>query len=107
MAMVENYESVVDRKENKEILQKMKLNILLEVITKMLNLMRAHQFLEKDTMLIITAGARKKGKPHMWWMDIKSVTGLSVNDLNQLAKDRKKWNSLVNTIVKKRKRTNV
>jgi hypothetical protein len=45
--------------------------------------MRAHQSLEKDIMLGITAGARKKGKPRMQWMDIKSVTGLSVNDLNQ------------------------
>ena len=59
-------------------------------------------------MLGITAGARKIGKPRMWWMDdIKSVTGLSVNGLNQLVKDRKKWNLLVNNIVKKRKRTNV
>jgi hypothetical protein len=66
------------------------------------------QYLEKDVMLGITAGARKKGKPRMRWMDdIKSVTGLSVNDLNQLVKDRKKWHSVVNNIVKKRKRTNV
>ena len=57
-------------------------------------------------MLGITAGTRKKGKPRMRWMDdIKSVTGLSVNDLNQLMKDRKKWKLLVNNIVKKRKRT--
>ena len=56
----------------------------------------------------IAGGAKKKGKPRMRWMeDIKSVTGLSVNDLNQLAKDRKKWKLLVNNIVKKRKRTNV
>jgi hypothetical protein len=59
-------------------------------------------------MLGITAGARKKGKPRMRWMDdMKSVTGLSVNDLNQLVKDRKKWNFLVNNIVKKRKRINI
>ena len=46
--------------------------------------MRAHQSLEKDIMLGITAGARKKGKPRLRWMDdIKSVTGVSVNDLNQ------------------------
>ena len=69
--------------------------------------MRAHQSLEKDVMLGITAGARKKGKLHLQWMaDIKSVTGLSVNDLNQLVKDRKKWHSLMNDIVKKRKLTN-
>jgi hypothetical protein len=42
-------------------------------------------------MLGITAGPRKKGKDHMRWMDdIKSVTGLPVNDLNQLMKDGKK-----------------
>ena len=54
--------------------------------------MRAHQSLEKNIMLGITGGARKKWKPRMRWMDdIKNVTGLSVNDLNQLAEDRKKW----------------
>ena len=70
--------------------------------------MRAHQSLEKDIMLGITAGAKKKGKPRMRWMDdIKSVTGLSVNNLNQLVKKRKKRKLLVNNIVKKRKRTNI
>jgi hypothetical protein len=71
-------------------MQKLRSNISLEAITKMLkmgyfgHLMRAHQSLEKDIMLEITAGARKKGKSRMGWMDdIKSVTGLSVNELNQ------------------------
>ena len=59
-------------------------------------------------MLEITEGARKKGKPRMRWMEgIKSITGLSVNNLNQLVIGRKTWISLVNNIVKKRKRTNV
>ena len=59
-------------------------------------------------MLRITGGAREKGKPHMQWMgDIESVTGLSINDLNQLMKDRKKWKLLVSNIVKKRKWTNI
>ena len=39
--------------------------------------------------------------------DIKSVTGLSLNYLNQLIKDRKKERTLVYNIVKKRKWTNV
>ena len=43
----------------------------------------------------------------MRWMDVKSVTGLSINDLNQLMKDRKKWKLVVKNIVKKRKRTNI
>ena len=43
------------------------------------HVMRAHQSLEKDIMLGITGGARKKGEPRTRWMDdIKSVTG--VND---------------------------
>ena len=64
------------------------------------HVMRAHQSLEKYIMLGITGGAREKGKPRMRWMDvIKSVTGLSVNDLNQFVKDRKKWCSLVYIIV--------
>jgi hypothetical protein len=92
----------------------MRPNISLEAITKMLKIlyfghvMISHQSLEKDIMLGITAGARKKGKPRMRWMDnIKSVTVLPVNDLNKLVKDRKKWKLLVNNIVKKRKRTNI
>ena len=81
--------SGTERKTNKEMLQKERLNISLEAMTKMLKMryfghvMRTHQFLEKDIMLGITGGARKKGKPRMLWMDIKSVTGLSVNDLKQ------------------------
>ena len=72
------------------------------------HVMRTHQSLEKYIMLGITGGARKKGKSRMRWMDdIKSVTGLSVNDLNQLVKDKKKWKLLVNNIVKKIKRTNI
>jgi hypothetical protein len=114
MGMAEKSKTVEDRKENKEILQKVRPNISLEAITKMLKMqyfgyvMRAHQSLEKDIMLGRTAGTRNKGKSHMRWMDdIKSATGLSVNDLNQLVEDRKTWNLLVNNIVKKRKRTNV
>ena len=52
--------------------------------------------------------SKEERKARMRLMDdIKSVTGLSANDLNQLAKDWKKWKLLVNNIVKKRKRTNV
>ena len=88
MGMTENSKSVMDGKENKQIFQKVRANISLEAITKTLKMryfghvMRPHQSLEKDIMLGITAGARKKGKLRMWWMnDIKSVTELSVNDL--------------------------
>ena len=67
--MRENSKSIVGRNENKEILQKVRPKISLEAITKMLkvryfeHVMRPHQSLEKDIMLGITGGARKKGKP--------------------------------------------
>jgi hypothetical protein len=106
--------SWTERKTNQQKLQKLRPNISFEVITKILKMpyfehvMKAHQSLDKDIMLGITGGARKKGKPRMWWMDdIKSLTGLSVNDLNQLVKDRKRCKFLVNNLVKKRKRTNI
>ena len=71
------------------------------------HVMRAHQSLEKNIMLRVTAGVRKKGKPRMRRMDdIKSVTGFSVNELNQLVKDRNKRHSVKN-IVKNRKRFNI
>ena len=117
MGMAENSKCRRQKgKQNKEILQRVRPNISLEAMIKMLKMRyfghvrRAHQSLEKDIMLGITGGARKKGKPRMRWMgNIKRVTGLSVNDLNQLVKDKKKWKLLVNNIrvVKKRKRTNV
>ena len=43
--------------------------------------------MEKDIVLGITAGAKKKGKPRMRWMDDRSVNGISVNDVKQLVKD--------------------
>ena len=65
-----------------------------------------HRSLEKDIMLGTTAGANKKGKSHMWWMnDIISVTGSSVNGIKQLVQDYKKWSTLMYKIAKKRKRT--
>ena len=62
--MAENSKSVVDRKQNKEILQKVRPNLSLEARTKMLKMryfghvMRAHQSLEKYIMLGIPEGGR-------------------------------------------------
>ena len=65
MGMAENSKTVVDRKENKQ-------RNFAESETKHLVrshnknaenvMMRAHESLEKDIMLRITAGLRKKGK---------------------------------------------
>jgi hypothetical protein len=62
-------ESWTKRKTNQETLQKVKPHISLEATTEMMkkryfeHVMRAHQSLEKDITLRITAGARKKGSP--------------------------------------------
>jgi len=84
-------------------------NISLEVMTKRLKMqyfghvMRAHQSLEKDNW------RSKEEREASYAVDGRhqNVTGLSVNDLNMLVKDRKKWKLLVNKTVKKRKWTNV
>ena len=62
--MAENSKSVADKMEKKEILQKVRPNILLETMTKMLKIyfghvMRTHQSLYKGIMLGITAGKEK------------------------------------------------
>ena len=55
--ITENSKSVVDRKEINQILQKVRPNISLEVMTQMMKMryfghvMRAHQSLEEDIML--------------------------------------------------------
>ena len=64
----------VDRKENKE-------RNFAQSETK--HVVRIHEK-NAENAIFRTGGVRKKGKPRMRWMDeIKSVTGLSVNDLNQ------------------------
>ena len=53
-----------DMKTNKEILQKVRPNISLEAMTKMLKIRYfGHLSLEKDGKVEINAGARKKGSP--------------------------------------------
>ena len=95
MCMAENFKCRGQKgKQTKTFLQKVTPNISLEAMTKMLKMryfghvIRAHQSSEKDITLGITAGARKKGKPRMRWIDdIKSVTRLTVNYLNKLVKE--------------------
>ena len=96
----------MDRKENNEILQKVRRNISLEVITKILKMryfghvMRAHQSLEKYIMLGITAGER--GPPYAVYRRHQKCNWTLSKNLYQLVRDL-----LVNNIFKKKKRTNV
>ena len=68
MGMAENSKSLVDRKENKvRNFAKSETKHLVRSHNKNAEnaIFRTHQSLEKDRILEITAGARKKGKPRM------------------------------------------
>jgi len=48
--------------------------------------------LEKEKMLGTMPGARRRGRPHMAWMDnIKTWTGLSVEESIRMTEDGDKW----------------
>ena len=76
--------SGTERKTNKDILQKNETKHFVRSLNKNANfghVMRAHQSLEKDITLGITAVARKKGRPRMRWMDDIKLNFCKVNDL--------------------------
>jgi len=48
--------------------------------------------LEKEIMQGTVPGARRRGRPHTAWMDnIKTWTGLSVDESVRMTEDRDKW----------------
>jgi len=52
--------------------------------------------LEKEIMQGTMPGARRRGRPHTAWMDnIKTWTGLSVEESRRVAEDRDKWRKYV------------
>src|SRR6218665_1907087 len=52
--------------------------------------------LEKELVQGTTPGARKQGKPTMWWMDnMEQWTGMPFKDLLLKTRDRRKWSRLV------------
>jgi len=49
------------------------------------------------------AGARRRGRPHTVWMDnIKTWTGLSVEESIRMAEDRDKWRKYVRGVANPR-----
>jgi len=51
--------------------------------------------LEKEIMQGTMPGARRRGRPHTYWMDIKTWTGLSMEDSIRMTEDRDKWRKYV------------
>jgi hypothetical protein len=59
-------------------------------------------------MLGQVAGYRRQGKPRMRWLDsIKETTGLRLEVLKEIVRDRKKWRLLVEANTRNRERTNL
>jgi len=52
--------------------------------------------LEKEIMQGTTPGARRRGRPHTAWIDnVKTWTGLSVEESIRMSEDRDKWRKYV------------
>jgi len=55
-------------------------------------MMKQGSCLEKEIMQGTMPGARRRGRPHTGWMDnIKTWTGLSVEETVRMTEDRDKW----------------
>jgi len=59
--------------------------------------------LEKEVMQGTMPGARRRGRPHMAWKDnIKTWTGLSVEESIRMTEDRDKWRKYVDGVANPR-----
>jgi len=60
-------------------------------------------FLEKEIMQGTMPGARRRGRPRTAWMDnIKTWTGLSVEESIKMTEDRDKWRKYVHGVASPR-----
>ena len=59
--------------------------------------------LEKEIMQVTMSGARRRGRPRTAWMDnIKTWTGLSVEESIRMTEDRDKWRKCVHGVTNPR-----
>ena len=59
--------------------------------------------LEKEIMQGTMPGARRRGRPHTAWMDnIKTWTGLPVEESVRMTEDRDKWRNYVHGVANRR-----
>jgi CRISPR/Cas system-associated exonuclease Cas4 (RecB family) len=69
--------------------------------------MRTKGTLERDIMLGKVEGHRRQGRLRLCWIDsIKEATGLSLEVLKELVKDRKKWCRMVEEKTRNREQLN-
>jgi hypothetical protein len=70
--------------------------------------MRTNGTLELDVMIRQVEGLRRQVRPRLRWMDsIKETTGLGLEKLKEVVKDRNKWCRLVEEKTRNMERTNI
>jgi hypothetical protein len=63
--------------------------------------------LEKDIMLGMVSGKRRRGHPRTRWLDtIKKDTELNIAELKEAVRDRKTWRTLIHSVAESRTRLN-
>jgi len=64
--------------------------------------MRKHGYLEKEIMQGTISEARRRGRPRTASMDIKTWTGLPVEESIRMTEDRDKWRKYVHGVANPR-----
>jgi len=102
-----------EKRTNKSVLQEIKPECSLEASMVKLKLsyfghiMRRQESLEKEIMLGMVGGKRRRGRQKKRWIDtIKEDTNLTLTQLNNMVHNRNKWRSLIHRIAKSRTRLN-
>lgn len=102
-----------ERRTNKSLLQEIKPEHSLEASMVKLKLsyfghiMRRQDSLEKEVMLGVVEGKRRRGRQKKRWTDtIQEDTNLTLTQLNTMVQDRNMWRSLIHRITKSRTRLN-
>ncbi|CAF3391752.1 unnamed protein product [Rotaria socialis] len=102
-----------EKRTNRSVLQEIKPECSLEASMVKLKLsyfghiMRRQDSLEKEIMLGMVGGKRRRGRQKKRWIDtIKEDTHLTLTQLNTMAHNRNMWRGLIHRIAKSRTRLN-
>lgn len=105
--------SWTEKRTNESVLEEIKPECSLEALMVRLKLsyfghiMRRENSMEKEIMLGMVGGTRRRGRQKKRWMDtIKEETNSTLTQLNTMVHNRNLWRSLIHRIAKSRTRLN-